>query len=366
MQNIQFYNRINIKKTTTERIYIFIDKYCNFIENLFIIVFLEKIFNNYESIFDERYPKYQEKLLIFINFYYKYFEILIENIIFEGILYYNDYVLILYRTARFTTIPLNKLWIIGWMKTTFSLGRKKEPLDEEGNHYITALVGGGKSSLMKAKMDDYAAMTGKASYVTTRMEKPKFDGSQWYVNHRFFNFEEFFGGGKQIKKFNTNLFCAVIFDEMHLKNNQRNNKKTEYNEIFIPIVNSSIRMRHDGIKWMLFSSQMPKNDIQLMSLIKYYHKVKVIKGIRYWDWILTGEFKYTILGWKIQTFTVEANDSGLNLKKHKTWYKKCYQSYLDDFETLAMKDDNNKLPMDLDWISWRKGQAIKNANNIRN
>lgn len=261
------------------------------------------------------------------------------------ITWYNWFAIKLYAVARWTTIPLNKLWIIGYIKNlNKTIGH--DFLDEEGVQYVTGPPGCGKSSLMYAKSKDYACISGKASYITTNMEKPKFSREGWYVHNRVFNLEEFFNNGEQIKQFDSKHFNAVILDEMHLLNNNRKNREKKYNEVFLPLINSFVLMRHYNLEHILIASQIYKNDIQLMAILKYYHKVKVKKGFDYYKWLVDGKFKITVLGWNIKTFVPSISDAGtLKLKKIAYWYK-LNHDYLDDFETKNMSKVNNHLRID--------------------
>lgn len=315
---------INFILKLTTKIKEAIDKYASFINDF---IYKNKKISN----------KVSDSFYLLINHLIKLVYFIVN--------FYSDQVMKLYTIARWSTIPTNKLWIIGWFRYILSQS-ERDPFDEGGNQYINAPVGGGKSSIMFAKMKDFAKRSGKASYVTTAMEKPKYKNMERYVYHRVFNLQEFFSEGKQIRNFDTDHFDTIIVDELHLLNNNRKNKEKAYNDIFLPLVNNSILMRHKGIKTILFASQMLKNDIQLMSLLKYYHKVKAVKGIDYRQWLIDGKFKITIIGWKVQTYTIEMTDNGFKLHKHKFWFKKNYPAYLRDFETLAMKDINNDLPKD--------------------
>lgn len=296
----------------------------------------------------------------FIDVIYKWSCLLVSNITKDIIEVYNDIIIRFYEIARFTTIPLNKIWIFGWIYSIKRGHEGGELLDVDGVHYISALPGGGKSSLMYAKVKDYARQTAKASYITTMMEKPKWDSEGRYVNHRYFTLKEFYQDGEQIKTFNTKYFNNLIVDEFHLLNNNRKNKEKAYNAVFLPFINSLVVMRHMGIKKVLISSQMYKNDSQLMQLIKYYHQVKVRKGFDYKGWLKTGKFKFTILGWYITSFTATQENNGFTLQKVKTWYKKCNPEYLVDFETLSMKNIHKGVKTDLEFNKYNQERKRKN------
>ncbi len=328
-----------------------LNKYFEIVEKIpdFIANNIEKSRIWFFSILSKTKVLFFKFLMIVYNFVLDF----IKRLAGEFIDTYNNFVINYYHIARYSTIPLNKLWILGWIRLIL-MKDYGEPLDESGTHYIYALPGDGKSSLMFAKVKDYARRTGKASYINTKMEKPKYGSNGWYVNHRVFEASEFWQGGEQKRRFNTDVFCALVHDEIHFNNNQRRNKERAYNDIFIPMINSNVLMRHEGIHWILYASQMRRNDIQLMSLIKYYHKVKVKRGVDYKKWLKDGKFEFTVLGWRIKTYTVEILDNGFKLHRHRAWYKSNNRNYLWDFDTYAMKNVNDHLPLDMDWLSYKR------------
>ena len=198
-----------------------------------------------------------------------------------------------YKKARYLTFPLHWIWILLWAYLE-NYDDQLDPTNKEGLHYIQAPVGGGKSTFEWQKMYDYGRMTGKCSYVTTKMERVKYDEmGQPYLNHIRFDIQEFWGlknkgdgstkdkgdkFGSQLKRFNNTLAASIVIDELHVLNNNRNNRTSEYNHTFIPMVNSFVLQRHFGIKWILVASQMPKNDTQIMSILTSYNKIKIKKS----------------------------------------------------------------------------------------
>lgn len=305
--------------------------------------FMKKLNISEEILFS--FIKISQKIFYSIlMLFYKVVLEFIKNTIINAVEIYNDFVIQFYNLARWTTIPLNKLWILGWLELILS-GDGKEPLDEEGLHYITGLQGSGKSSLMFAKMKDYAHKTGRASYVNTKMEKPKLSVNGYYVYHRLFSADEFYKDKVAIKQFNTEMFCSIVYDELHFFNNNRMNRSNDYNSTFIPMINDNVLMRHKNIKWVLYSSQFPRNDIQIMTLLKGYHRVKVKKGIDYRKWLETGKFEISLLGWRIKSYELEISENNYKLKLVKRWFKR-NNNYLGDYDTLAMRDVNKDVPID--------------------
>lgn len=257
-----------------------------------------------------------------------------------------------YKQARYITIPFHWLWIWLW-QYFYSNKDLKEPTNEVGVHYVSALAGQGKSTFLWQKMNDYAKMTGKCSYVTTAMEKLKYDDDgNAYVHHIQFRPEDFFGPigdesklGYQKKRFNNDLACAIVYDEMHVLNNNRLNSTRENKQVFIPMISSFVMQRHFGFNWILIASQQPRNDNQIMNILVGYHQVRIKKGFVYKDWLKDGLFTRRIKGWSVKTFNVKATESSLQLVSRKRWFKKATVSF-DDFESLNMKNALDHLPVD--------------------
>lgn len=258
---------------------------------------------------------------------------------------YSKIALKFYKLMRWMTIPYNWLIIRTWLWYIF-YGGENEPLDVEGVHYIVSPPGGGKSTLAKQKMDEHMSRTGKTSYVTTKMEMPKVDATNGkkYVYHRWIDIKKYYKDGKKVMQYNTKLHNMMVIDEFHVLNNNRLNKTTKYNDFFIPFINDLVLIRHIKFRKVYLLSQVPSNDIQLMSILVRYHEVKLKKGVNYWRWIKTGKFEILPLKWRIKTYTIEP----LTNKKHliRIWSKKVDMNSLDDFETLNMASHGSDLPMD--------------------
>lgn len=276
----------------------------------------------------------------------------INKVILNNLSVISEFLMTHYKKVRYITMPLHWIWIYLWDYFD-KFEYNNEVLNEIGVHYIHALAGHGKSTLLWQKMYDYSVMTGKCSYVTTKMEKLKYDelGAP-YLNHFYFDIHEFFGikdknqkFGQQLKRFDKKQASALVFDEIHYLNNNRNNRSSEYNHTFIPMISSFVTQRHFGINWILVASQMPRNDNQIMNILTSYNKIKIKKGFVYKKWLADGKFTRSIKGWKIKTFRVSADNDYLKLESQKNWFKHATVDF-EDFETLNMKDILNDIPMD--------------------
>lgn len=272
--------------------------------------------------------------------------------VWTGLLDFSKTLMEFYGYARALTIPLHWLWIWGWIYF-YNNRDEREPTNTIGTHYVQALAGGGKSTFIWQKIHDYAKMTGKCSYITTEMEKLKFDTDGTpYVHHIHFRPKDFYGVlkegdqfGEQKKRFNSDLACCLAFDEIHVLNNNRLNGSRAYNHVFIPMINSFVLQRHFGINWVIVASQQPKNDNQIMNILVGYHRVAIKKGFIYSKWLNDGKFERKIKGWSVRSYTVKVENNYLKLASKKRWFKRATVSF-DDFESLNMAKTLNHLPVD--------------------
>ncbi len=259
--------------------------------------------------------------------------------------YFNERIIRLYKLARYSTIPLNKIWVKSWLNSIQS-GFTKTPFDEKGIHFFYARQGGGKSSIMFHHIKAKLFSNKKGAYLATQMEKPKHDEHGMYVYHRFISdLKDFFNDKEQKMAFDTEHFNMFLIDELFAAFNNRDNKSSEYNKVFIGLMSSLVQMRHQGIDQVLLSSQQLSSDVQLMGVVNYYHKVKAVKKFDYDNWLRTGEFKINLVGWKVKSFEVEHQKSDFKLSQPKSWYYPNIYG-LEDFESLNMKVKYAKMKQD--------------------
>lgn len=159
------------------------------------------------------------------------------------------------------------LVIISLIKRLFG----KNVLLANGSHIVTAYPGGGKTLL--------------ASYIINNVDKEKyfflsnmaeFPG---YENCYTFNIDDIFKDGEQVKSFPTTDYkgrqlYAIIFDEINLSFNRRMNRSSEYNSVFIGLVEFLVTHRHQDVPRVYFLGQkLELQDTQLQSLFKYQHDI---------------------------------------------------------------------------------------------
>jgi len=265
-------------------------------------------------------------------------------LILEG---YSSVACLIYGPFRWTTIPLNLIIVRTWLWYIFR-GDEREPLDATGVHFIQAKPGGGKSMLAFQKANEIADRTGYASYMTSAIEKPRISRNNLFkvVTHKVINIRSYYREGSKVKQYNTKKRKSLFVDEFHYLNNPRLNKTRDYNGFFVPFQSDLILMRHQGFDNNVYLfSQLPTNDIQIMSIVVFYHEIELKLGVSYWRWLKTGKFQVLPLKWKIKTYSVDLVKN--NRKKlYRKWKKKVDQDRLQYFNTFAMKNEFAHLPLD--------------------
>lgn len=295
-----------------------------------IFKFVEK----YELIF-KKIINFIDKLVITtVSFYEKAIFAFIYIISFTG------------KVMRYSTFPLHWIWIKLELRKQ-DKGLLNYPLFEIGAHYIYGPPKSGKSTVMYHAMMDYAYYTGKTSYTTEYMEKPRTDlyGNQYYY-HQVFTASDFYKDGEQIASFDTRNFNVVVYEEMLTKYQQRNNKEKTYNNEVLPMIAAMGTQRHQGIDMFFFISQLPRNDIAIMQMLVKYHEPKIKKVFDYRNWLSTGGFRFKIKGWYMTTHDIQIT-SGSDYKlvnKYRWFYHNKYPKDFEYFNKLNMKDIFAKLP----------------------
>ncbi len=272
----------------------------------------------------------------------------------------------LYNFARKTTVPFNYLWFYflkKWQRYSSS------PLLVKGIHYITALQGGGKSSIVFDIIEEIRRKTGLGSYVNVTMENPKYDDINdiWYKFHAEFDEADYWGVSKiidpetkeerevikQLKQFDKN-FPNIVLDEWLSKMNHRQNKTKDYGKVFIALMQSLVHIRHQGLDHAYILSQLDTTDIQLMGIFKFIHEVDVDLNISYSDWVKTGKLNRHIKGWWVYTYMYKKNRK--KVATEKILYRKHYRvkTFEDsDFSSLNQAHIYKELPGDK--IRYKKG-----------
>lgn len=306
---------------------------------------LEQI-NNYENKiinFINKYESIVKKITNVISIAAVSFLSIFEKLVI-GIL---DLINMLMKPIRYSTYPLH--WI--WIKVELKLMRSKEKLTDKptfklGAHYFYGKPEAGKSTCVYHHMMDYANYTGKSSYTTAMMETPRKNVyGQLYYYHQLFAPDEFFQDGQQIVAFDTDRHNMIVYEELLGSYHQRNNAKKSYNDEVLPMIASMGAQRHQGIDLFYFISQLPRNDIAIMQMLRGYHEPQIKKQFDYKNWLDTGKFRFRIKGWKITSHEVVPN-GGNDYKlvnKHVWFLKNIYDEDFKYFNKLNMKSKYDSL-----------------------
>lgn len=299
----------------------------------------------------EQVDRYESKVFYYIDKYEQSLECFKENYsnivlkiiaIFEWLFYaYCDVLMPFEKMFRYLTFPFH--WIDIWL----AIKRSFPPIEqllifELGGHYIYGPPGSGKSTTVFHAMMQYAYETGKKSYTTAHMELPRtnLNGTEYYY-HQVFEPSDFFKDGEQIASFDKS-FNIIVYEEMLDINNHRRSVSDE----ILPLITAMGTQRHQGIDLFYFISQLPRNDIQLMLMLKGYHQPKIKKGFDYMYWLQTGLIRFSIKGWHMTSQRI-APTSGMDyelVNKTKWFYPNIYPEEFEFFNKLNMKDKFDKLP----------------------
>lgn len=147
-----------------------------------------------------------------------------------------------------------------------------------GAHFISGYPGSGKTLLCNQLIQSID----KDKYFCLSNIK-EFDGVD------SFEISDIFQGAKQVKRFPKKdpygrKLYAVIFDEINLEFNRRMNRTSEYNDLFIGLIEFLVSHRHQGVPRVYFIGQkLDLQDTQLQSLFKFQHDIIDTKRrYKYW------------------------------------------------------------------------------------
>lgn len=253
-----------------------------------------------------------------------------------------------YGLYRLLTFPTNYVIIYGW-KYLLKLFRPLDILMRKGIHIIKSPPGGGKSLSAYLTAEKHYKNSGYQSYINSQFEKPRTDkNGRRYTKHIFFEFENIFGirnvngklEGYQKKLFNSRKAKVVIWDEIHLMFNPRENRSSLYMLAWKPFLNNILHYRHEGFHSHIILSQL-KVDIQLASIASYIHQPTTIIDINYRLWMATGQFKMVPVKIKYQTFKFVDD----KMKPYRKWSRRVDYEDLEFYETLALKHTRSNIPL---------------------
>lgn len=253
---------------------------------------------------------------------------------------YTDWVMQdhIYERFRRLTKPVHWLWIWGWMERA-KAAYDEDPFRRPGVYIGTGEPGSGKSSLAMEIMHRMLKKTGKGSYINTAIEIPRVDEKTFekYIFHPRYEITDFFRDFKIADYPNQFKFAALHIDEAHRVWQYRQNQSDQYMHSFKPFMDYAVGVRH-YIGHIFLYTQMDKVDTQLMSLgSNNVFDVQVKKGFDYDNWMETGLFRNTILGWDLTFYKVIQKDGSWNkIERFKTFYKRTFD--LKFFNSLNLQD----------------------------
>lgn len=165
-------------------------------------------------------------------------------------------------------------------RITFSVELLKNKLKKEeywwsanGVYFISGFQGSGKTLLMNKIINN---TKGNYYWLANINE---FNQQNVYT----FNLNDILANGTVINRLPTLIdgqrLYGVIFDEINLKFNRRNNRFNTYNDMFIGLIELITSMRHIGINRIYFIGQFFElQDIQLQTVFKYH--VNIVKSLK--------------------------------------------------------------------------------------
>lgn len=206
-----------------------------------------------------------------------------------------------------------------------------------GVYFISGFQGSGKTLLINKIINDTKGDYFWLSNIDEFKQK----------NVYTFNLNNILSNGTIINKLPTIIdskkLYGVIFDEINLKFNRRNNRYNSYNEMFLGLIELITSMRHMGINRIYFIGQFFElQDIQLQTVFKYHiNIVKSLKKPVYSFWKDNGIFIYPP-----RKIVIELKKKGEN-NIFQTKYKKIVKFSDSDYTTYdhrGLASAYNKLP----------------------
>jgi hypothetical protein len=305
----------------------------------------------YDSLYDKTYKLYDR-----IDYYVDYFY---ENIHKKVIKFYTrlnkriesiyELSMLYYPIFRKITFPTNYFLLKAWRY----LKKLLKPMDlllRKGIHVIISEPGGGKTLSAFLTAEIMYEKRGFTAAINSPFEKPRTDEfGRKFTHHTLFRFEDIFGirlnfqnrlEGYQKKRFNAKKTKIIIWDELHMIFNPRENRSSIYMLSWKPWLINLLHYRHEGFWSHICLSQL-KVDIQLASVATYIHKPKTILDVNYALWQKTGKFKIVPVKIKYETYKFKDGE----MKLHKKWSRHVDYNHLEYYETLALKNLRTSIPM---------------------
>lgn len=242
------------------------------------------------------------------------------------------------------TIKRSRLLFLLKRLNKWLFGKKGNILMSQGVHFITAPSGAGKTLLSNWILRSMCL--GKDAFMWVNIDQ--------YDNNitQHFLVDGLFKDGQQIaklsKKWGNKKSKGVIFDEINLFFNRRENKKKEYNEIFIPLMKFSVTHRHQDQDRIYFLGQNKNlQDTQIQSILKYQHRVFASKKWYYYYFREKQEMIYAPKYLKVITFNNVGQDNSGNTEWKQTSKQKIKITIelLESYDTHGFAEFVKDLPI---------------------
>ena len=230
------------------------------------------------------------------------------------------------------------VWLFLVIRNLFK--KENDILTALGSHIITGYPGAGKTLL--------------AEHIIYNVDKEKYfflSSKNEFFNENVYNFrlEDIFNDNQQKRSFpiidaKGRELYGIVFDEINLDFNKRLNRRSDYNDVFIGLIEFIITHRHQNVPRIYFIGQkFELQDTQLQSLFKYHHDI-IKKRVwpKFKPYNLTGKLIYYPVKLKLINYVKDEKDELLNIGKEKV---KISVDECNSYNTKALGEAYSKLPV---------------------
>lgn len=226
------------------------------------------------------------------------------------------------------------VWLV---KIILGLFRHTDIYRARGTHFISGYPGAGKTLVMNHIIQE----TDQEKYFFLSNIK-EFDGV------KTFDINTIFKDNTQVRQFplldnKGRQLYGIIFDEINLTFNKRLNRKSDYNDIFIGLIEFLVSHRHQGVPRVYFIGQkLELQDTQLVSLFKYQHDIiRTKRWPAFWYFKKYNQINYIPRKLTIVNRVKSIDDQFLELNAEKI---KISQNDLESYNTKALANLYENLP----------------------
>ena len=206
-----------------------------------------------------------------------------------------------------------------------------------GAHLVSGYMGSGKTLFVNQLRN---AIDKDKYFVLSNIKE--------FNDVKTFNLNDIFFDGEQKKSFPTTdekgrKLWGIIFDEINLTFNRRNNRTRDYNDVFTGLVEFLVSSRHQNIPRVYFIGQkLELQDTQLQSLFKYQHDIIQTKRFPfYWFYKMFYHIEYIPRKLVIVNRVKSIDDEFIELNVGKV---KILKSSLLTYNTKALGEAYAQLP----------------------